>query len=262
MKNAKSAENALLRRLEEANKKLEKYTVSQHKQKKPLAKRCLSVGDWSVYDSVPKRRIFRAIAAILALLMAEQAHAEMYFVGPLATPLDMVCKCSEIFIAEVLSAKSLDCRLQYPDALECEPQDILQLSVKIGRIIAADGQDVFKKYGHVPRSGDTIDVGIKIYNRLPQVVGGVKLDFRNDKMGMLSAEPRTGKPLSVEDIANQFVGKTFVFGIKLDDWVKRDDVWAHAWLLTLQPWIEDTLNTTTGRPCPRPIQDDDLNNRP
>jgi hypothetical protein len=127
-------------------------------------------------------------------------------------------------------------------------------SIKYPAILTKNRQSFgFERTGHVqkiwspPKPGDTIKIVTDVFNPAPQM-----LYPRDDKMGTLVAEPRTGKPLSDEQIARQFLGQTLVFGIILRDWSDPNETWASVWPLALQQWIDDTLHAPHRRPCLKP----------
>src|SRR5882757_5056053 len=178
-------------------------------------------------------KVASSIALILGIFLSgpfDGAAAPIKRIGGgVAQPLDILCHQSQVFVADVLSAKSGDCRRQHPG---CTPTDVLYLSLRIGEMLATNGQDQSHSFGRNLRSGDTIRVVTIVANRLPRMIEGTASWEPGDEYGKLKVLPPTGQSLSDDEIFALLVGKKFIFGISLNEWSRPlDTPHANIWPL-------------------------------
>jgi hypothetical protein len=186
----------------------------------------------------------------LTLAIFLSAFAGMAVGSNALQPRDIVCRSSHVFVAEVLGARSGDCRRRYPDARSCGPTDLLHLSLRIGEMLASDDLAQSHAFGRDLRSGDLVEVQISVANRLPRTIGGVILSGPSDEYGMLKANPPTGQSLSDEEISTLVLSKNFIFGISLNARSRPTEIpYANVWPVALGPWVRDSLRTPSGRKC-------------
>jgi hypothetical protein len=184
----------------------------------------------------------KCVAVITSLLLIFSTSDAAHGIAA-ARPEDILCHASQVVVAQVLGGKLTDCRLQHPKALSCYPKNVLHFSIRVDEILGSTFEANSEPTRRLPRSGDIVEIDTEIYNEAPSSAGGTD-NFPSEEYGRLKVRPGTGRPLTDQEILDQFVGKSFVFGI-------QQTLWASAWPTRLREWIDNTLRRSDGRSCPK-----------
>jgi hypothetical protein len=123
-----------------------------------------------------------------------------------ATEEQMICAPSSMFLGEVVSAKSVDCRKHANE--ECEPRNGALLGLRVKKVLQGSSDPM--------KEGEVIEAWTRVCNQKPQRIGKQWIDYCT--MGARDvAVRRDGRPASDADVAKAFGGRTF--------WFAR---WAHG----------------------------------
>ena len=183
----------------------------------------------------------RKIVNALVLLSPLAAHATLP-----ATHEQRLCigGAPDIVVAIVQDGKGADCRLGITEEQQCEPMNIVRLSIKMGVVLAVSKD-------RQPPGEDTALSGT--YDSIQNDVGRtVEIETSvadSDDDGDLVGP--TSEPLTDKRVKKLFVGKEFIFSI-MPTGALDGHHWATVWPMKSKPWVMKTLREADGAGCPLP----------
>jgi hypothetical protein len=153
-----------------------------------------------------------------------------------ATREQILCAGStEVVIAEVLGGYGADCRLK--GSSDCMPQDVVHLSIRIKQVLG------------VGNGARVYDVGELVQvSTIAAQVERPELSVDLVPAGNLLVVPALGRPLSDDDVAKLFVGKKYIFAMRV---LPESPFWASTWDMQREEWVRATLRRADENRCPK-----------
>ncbi len=155
-----------------------------------------------------------------------------------ATEEEILCHSSAVVVAEVLGVKSRDCRRDVKEGEYCSPNNLVELSVQIKRVLGIRTFPVYQV--------ETISLAVSMRNGL---LFGKPLQDGN---GYLAVIPPTNSALSDDQLEKYFLGKSFIFAYSVDA-RGASPYWASAYRLTSENWVINQIEKDPT--CPKPSHD-------
>lgn len=147
-----------------------------------------------------------------------------------AIPENIVCATPQIFVGKILSANSMDCRLNYPHG-KCSPTDKVEVLVQIERIVFSTPSPAWAA-DYVLKEGKTTTVHIWMHS------------FSHNKYPALLEQDE--RVITNEIATSLLGGKDFVFSTGGPNPGPVHYSGAATQPSTL-PWIEETLKSCRSR---------------
>jgi hypothetical protein len=160
-----------------------------------------------------------------------------------STPQERLCAASQIFVAQVLNAALVD---NSPTSAHS-----VHMTLKIDEFMARRDRDPSTSpHRRDPRPGDIIDVESGVYSMSG---GGMEVSWARGFLGLgwpIGSDARAPPvlPLSDAEIGDVFIGKRFVFGIRISSSSDQDRLPAIAWPRQSRSWILNSFLHECGHP--------------
>ena len=179
-----------------------------------------------------------------------------------ATQEQILCHSGQIVVADVISGKSADCRLQYRD---CYPRDLGTLQVRIIDVLAVGDDAAFRRFGAAMTDNKFAEAPHEV--RTTPVIKNQTVEVSARMSEPLEA------PLTDVQVNERFRGKRLLLSLSFgggvlpllensidDSGTKKgpptslpsgSDLYAQIWPAERREWVEKTIVDQNGKNCPK-----------
>jgi uncharacterized protein len=181
-----------------------------------------------------------------------------------ATQEQLLCNSGQVVVADVISGKTADCRLQYRD---CSPHDIARLQIHIVDVLAVGDDAAFLRFGASMKDGKFTEAPHEV--RTTPVITNQIVEVSVRISAPLDA------PLTDAQVIERFRGKRLVLSLSfgggvlplLENGINKSgtekgpatslpagsDLYAQIWPAEQREWIEKTIVDRNGTQCPKAV---------
>ncbi|MDP9009299.1 MAG: sel1 repeat family protein [Pseudomonadota bacterium] len=207
----------------------------------------------------PSTRHMRALFTLVCCALPVWAYAIAA-----ATQEEILCNSGQVVVADVISGKSADCRLQYRD---CSPHDSGWLQIHIVDVLAVGDDAAFRRFGAAMKDSKFTEVPHAV--RTTPVVTNQIVEVSVRIFAPLDA------PLTDALVIERFRGKRLLLSLSFGGGVlpllestidesgtekgpttrlpAGSDLYAQIWPAEQREWIEKTIVDRNGEDCPKVI---------
>jgi hypothetical protein len=158
-----------------------------------------------------------------------------------ATPEQILCGSTYVFVGRVLTAPSTDCRVKFSDP-PCSPPNSWHVKVRVDEIMGAQGAEAKYPPARALWPGEVIDVLLLGRNKV-FLPGEIVLTEPSDS-------------ISPNDwLKAAFANRDFLFSLIMTNYdLNRDALEVAVWPLSKKDWARETMVQSQSRrwDCPRP----------